>query len=66
MGADTNALGVCTVAYHDEKVLTMKQLEERQTNVEGEIAGMKENMVTKSRVESMMAKMMAEVRVIYT
>jgi hypothetical protein len=51
----------------------MKQLEERQTNVEGELAGMKKNMVTMSRVESiaarkveeLMAMKIAETQVIY-
>ena len=52
----------------------MKQLEERQTNVEDEVAGIKKNMATVSRVESMtarkveelLAKKMAELQVIHT
>jgi hypothetical protein len=52
----------------------MKQLEERQTNVEDKIAGMEKKMVTMSRVESMaarkfeevLAKKMAESQVIHT
>lgn len=47
----------------------MKQLEERQTNVEGELAEMKKNRVTMSRVdrkiEEFMQKM-AEAQVIFT
>ena len=42
----------------------MKQLEERQTNFEGELAGMKKSMVTMSRVESMAARKIEELMAI--
>jgi hypothetical protein len=52
------------------KMCAMIQLEERQANVEGELAGVKqkmENMVTMSRVESMvMAKIKAQAQVVFT
>jgi len=52
------------------KMCATIQLEERQANVEGELAGVKqkmENMVTMSRVESMvMAKIKAQAQVIFT
>ena len=52
------------------KMCATIQLEERQANVEGELAGVKqkmENMVTMSRVESMvMAKIKAQAQVVFT
>ena len=49
-----NHYGVCT------ELCVIKQLEERQTNVEGELAGMKKNMVTMSRIESITARKIEE------